>query len=176
MEEIYEEQGAEGLDIRHYLQVVRRRHIHFLIPLFLGWLLVWGASWVLPVRYKSATLILIEQPSMPKNYVVPNVTDDLQNRLQSITQQILSRTRLLLIIDKLHLYGDSHRQLTPDEKVELMRKDIDIELVRDPHNEITAFNIYYSAHDPHVAQQATGELTNLFISENLKVRQQQSED
>ena len=67
---------------------------------------------------------------MPKNYVEPNVSDDLQNRLQSITQQILSRTRLLLIIDKLHLYGDSHRQLTPDEKVELMRKDIDIELVR----------------------------------------------
>ncbi len=68
---------------------------------------------------------------MPKNYVEPNVSDDLQNRLQSITQQILSRTRLLLIIDKLHLYEDSHRQITPDEKVELMRKDIDIELVRD---------------------------------------------
>ena len=175
MEEIYEEQNSEGLDIRHYLQVVRRRHIHFLIPVFLGWLLVWGASWVLPVRYKSSTLILVEQPTMPKNYVEPNVTDDLQNRLQSITQQILSRTRLLLIIDKLNLYGDSHRQLTTDEKVELMRKDIDIELVRHG-DQITAFNIYYSARDPHVAQQVTSELTGLFISENLRVRQQQSED
>ncbi len=114
---------------------------------------------------------------MPKNYVVPNVSDDLQNRLQSITQQILSRTRLLLIIDKLHLYGDGHRQLTQDEKVELMRKDIDIELVRDSHGEqITAFRINYSAHDPHVAQRVTSELTDLFINENLKVRQQQSED
>ena len=130
MEEIYEEQNSEGLDIQRYLEIVRRRHIHFLIPLFLGWLIVWGASWVLPVRYKSGTLILVEQPTMPKNYVEPNVSDDLQNRLQSITQQILSRTRLLLIIDKLHLYGDGHHQITPDEKVELMRKDIDIELVR----------------------------------------------
>ena len=43
-------------------------------------------------------------------------------------------------------------------------------------NAITAFNIYYSARDPHVAQQVTGELTNLFINENLEVRQQQSED
>src|SRR5271170_3471685 len=178
MEEIYEEQGAEGLDIRHYLQVVRRRHIHFLIPVFLGWLLVWGASWVLPVRYKSSTLILVEQPTMPKNYVVPNVTDDLQNRLQSITQQILSRKRLLLIIDKLHLYVESRRrQNTPDEKVELMRKDIDIELVHNSQgDQITAFKINYSARDPHVAQQVTSELTNLFINENLKVRQQQSED
>ena len=175
MEEIYEEQNSEGLDIRQYLQVVRRRHIHFLIPVFLGWLLVWGASWVLPVRYKSSTLILVEQPTMPKNYVEPNVTDDLQNRLQSITQQILSRTRLLLIIDKLRLYEDGHRQITPDEKVELMRKDIDIELVRHA-DQIRAFNIYYSARDPHIAQRVTSELTDLFINENLKVRQQQSED
>jgi succinoglycan biosynthesis transport protein ExoP len=178
MEEISEEQSSEGLDIQRYLQVVRRRHIHFLIPVFLGWLLVWGASWVLPVRYKSSTLILVEQPTMPKNYVVPNVTDDLQNRLQSITQQILSRTRLLLIIDKLHLYVESRRrQNTPDEKVELMRKDVDIELVHNSQgDQITAFKINYSAHDPHVAQLVTSELTNLFINENLKVRQQQSED
>ena len=58
-----------------------------------------------------------------------------------------------------------------------MRKDIDIELVRGTQvDQITAFRVYYSARDPHVAQQVTGELTNLFINENLKVRQQQSED
>ncbi len=177
MEEAYEEQNSEGLDIQRYLQVVRRRHMQFLIPLFLGWLVVWGASWVLPARYKSATQILVEQPTMPKNYVEPNVSDDLQNRLQSITQQILSRTRLLLIIDKLHLYRNARRQLTPDEQVGLMRKDIDIELVRDSHDEqITAFKISYSAHDPHVAQQVTSELSSLFINENLRVREKQSED
>src|ERR1700722_14275550 len=177
MGEIYEEQNSERLDIRHYFQVVRRRHIHFLVPVFLGWLVVWGASWLLPVRYKSGTLILVEQTTMPKNYVEPNVSDDLQNRLQSITQQILSRTRLLTIIDKLHLYDYNHRETTLDEKIELMRKDIDIELVRDSRgDQITAFKIYYSAHDPQVAQKVTGELTDLFINENLKVRQQQSED
>jgi polysaccharide biosynthesis transport protein len=178
MEEIYEEQkNSEGLDVERYLEIVRRRHIHFLIPLFLGWLIVWGASWVLPVRYKSGTLILVQQPTMPSNYVVPNVVDDLQNRLQSITQQILSRTRLLLIINKLNLYSDGHPQLTPDEKVERVRKDTEIELVRGTQvGQITAFKVSYSAADPHVAQQVTGELTNLFISENLRVRQQQSED
>ncbi|MGD0445057.1 MAG: hypothetical protein ABSA39_14075 [Edaphobacter sp.] len=177
MEEILEEQHSEGPDIQNYLNIVRRRHVHFLIPLFLGWLMVWGASWILPVGYRSSTLILVEQPTMPKNYVTPNVVDDLQNRLQSITQQILSRTRLLLIIDKLHLYNDSRRQITADEKVERMRKDVDIELVRDSRgDQITAFRIYYSARDPHIAQQVTSELTDLFINENLKVRQQQSED
>ena len=177
MQEIYEEKNSAGFDVQHYLQIVRRRHILFLIVVFLGWLIVWGSSWFLPARYKSGTLILVERPTMPRNYVEPNISDDLQNRLESITQQILSRTRLLLIIDKLQLYSNSHGQITPDEKVELIRKDIDIELVRSTQgDQITAFRIYYSAHDPYLAQRVTSELTSLFISENLKVRQQQSED
>jgi succinoglycan biosynthesis transport protein ExoP len=171
-----EEKSSEGFNLQHYLGVARRRHIQFLIPLFVGWALVWGASWVLPPRYQSSTLILVEQPTMPKDYVTPNVNDDLQERLQSITQQILSRTRLLHIIDQFSLYGGEHAQQSPDEKVERMRKDINIELVRDARNMITAFNVYYTSRDPHLAQQVTSELTNLFINENLEVRQQQSED
>jgi uncharacterized protein involved in exopolysaccharide biosynthesis len=67
--------------------------------------------------------------------------------------------------------------LNPDELVERMRKDIEISLVFDEHHTaITSFNIYYSSHDPHLAQQVTSELTNLFISENLELRQQKSED
>jgi polysaccharide biosynthesis transport protein len=171
-----DEKSSEGFDLQRYLDMVRRRHLQFLIPVFLGWALVWGASWVLPPRYQSTTLILVEQPTMPKNYVTPNVNDDLQDRMQSITQQILSRTRLLHIIEQSNLYTDAHSQPSPDQKVERMRKDVDIELVRDARNEITAFNVSYSSRDPHLAQQVTSELTNLFINENLEVRQQQSED
>ncbi len=167
---------SETLDVQHYLALARRRHMHFLIPLFLGWLAVWGASWVLPPRYRSGTLILVEQPSMPKDYVTPNVSDNLQERLQSITQQILSRTRLLHIIEDKHLYATSGSRLTPDEQVERMRKDIEIELVRDPQSRVNAFNVYYSSRDQHVAQQVTSELTDLFINENLEFRQRQSED
>ena len=176
MVEDFEEKNSGGFDLEHYLGIVRRRHLHFLAPLLLGWLAVWGASWVLPSRYRSGTLILVEQPTMPKDYVTPNVNDDLQDRLRSITQQILSRTRLLHIIDQQNLYADSRAQLTPDEKVERMRKQIEIELVRDGEGRVSAFNVYYSSHDPEVAQRVTSELTNLFISENLEVRQQQSED
>jgi succinoglycan biosynthesis transport protein ExoP len=167
--------SSESVNIRQYLPLVRRHFWHFLVPLFLGWLAVWSASWVLPSVYRSGTLILVAQPTMPKDYVVPNVNGNLQERLQSITQQILSRTRLLHIIEEMNLYADAGRRPTPDEAVERMRKDIEIELVRE-HDELTAFNIYYSSRDPHVAQKVTSELTNLFISENLEMRQRQSED
>lgn len=171
-----DEQSPEGPDIERYLDIARRRHWHFLVPFFLTWLVVWSASWVLRPMYKSSTQILVEQPTMPSNYVSPNVTDNVQTRLQSITQQILSRTRLLMIIDKLHLYGDAGAKLNADDRVERMRKDIGIDLVRDTrNNEITAFKISYSARDPQTAQQVTNELTELFINENQKVLQTESE-
>src|SRR5215469_14017867 len=139
------EEKNEGLDVQLVLGIVRRRHLHFLIPFFLGWLLVWVASWMLSPKYQSTTLILVEQPTMPKDYVTPNINDDLQERMQSITQQILSRTRLLHIIGQFNLYNSPHGQRTPDDKVERMRKDIDIALVRDDRNQITAFNVSYTS-------------------------------
>jgi polysaccharide chain length determinant protein (PEP-CTERM system associated) len=171
-----EEQSGEGLDLQRYLGVVKRRHLHFLIPLFIGWTVVWAASWVLPPRYQSTTLILVEEPTMPKDYVKPNITDDLQARLQSITQQILSRTNLLHIIDQYDLYTLQHAQRSADDKVARMRKDIDIDLIHgNVPNEISGFNVSYTSRDPQLAQKVTGELTNLFINQNLQVRQQQSE-
>ncbi|MGA9585840.1 MAG: XrtA system polysaccharide chain length determinant [Terracidiphilus sp.] len=176
MPELTEEQESTQFDFERYLDLARRRHIYFLVQLFLGWLVVWGSSWILPTTYKSSTLILVEQPTMPESYVAPNVNENLQERLQSITQQILSQTRLMMIVDKLNLYADAKSLKTPDDKVEALRKDISVDLVKDTRNqEITAFRVSFSAHDPVLAQKVTNELTQLFIGENLKVRQEQSE-
>jgi polysaccharide biosynthesis transport protein len=177
MPEEFEAQAAQPFEISRYLDIIRRRHVLFLTLLLAGWAIVWGSSWFLPAHYKSSTLILVQEPTMPKNYVLPNVSDNLQDRLQSITQQIFSRTRLLLIINKLHLYQGGRHELTPDQRVDQMRKDIgDLELVRDPQSQnITAFRINYTASNPYIAQQVTSELTDLFIGENLKVREQESE-
>lgn len=177
MPELLEDQPTKEFDLAVYLDIIRRRHVVFLAVLLAGWFLVWGSSWVLPPRYKSTTLILVQQPTMPQNYVIPNVNDNLQDRLQTITQQILSRTRLLLIINRLHLFPDTGHATSPDDKVARMRKAIDIELVRDPGNDsiINAFKVSYSAGDPHLAQKVDRELTSLFIDENLRIRQQESE-
>jgi polysaccharide biosynthesis transport protein len=176
MTELIDERNSERPDVERYFDVVRRRHLHLLLPLFFTWILIWGSSWFLQPQYKSSALILVEQPTMPENYVAPNVNENLQDRLQSITQQILSRTRLLTVMNTLHLYGNDQSEATAEARVDKMRKDISIDLVRDPrNNEITSFRISYSSPDPQIALQVTNELTSLFINENLKVRQQQSE-
>jgi polysaccharide chain length determinant protein (PEP-CTERM system associated) len=175
MPELLEQQDALQFDYERYLNLVRRRHVYFLVPVLIGWLVVWGASWVLPAKYKSSTLILVEEPQMPESYVAPNVSENLQNRLQSITQQILSTTRLRTIIDKLNLYSDGSYKST-DDKVDAMRKDIGpVEIVKDArNNEISSFRVSFSDKDPRLAQQVTSELTQLFINENTRVRAEQS--
>ena len=170
-----QQQPAEAVDFKNLLEILGRHRLLLVGPLFVAWLAVWSASWILPPRYKSSTLILVEQPTMPKDYVLPNVAENLQERLQSITQQILSRSRLLHIVDEMNLYATERSRLSPDDIVDRMRKNIEIELVRGADNRISAFNVYYTANNPQVAQQVTSQLTNLFINENLEVRQQESE-
>lgn len=175
-EEFIEQEEKKQFDVERVLDLVRRRHMQFIVPLLIGWFLVWAASWIMPMRYKSTTTILVEKPAVPKDYVVPNISDNVEDRLASLREQILSRTRLLLIADRLHLYSDSEVPLTPDEIVLKMRKDVDIVLVRDPDTgAVTGFTVSYSAPTAQLAQNVTTELTSLFINENQATLQRESE-
>jgi len=177
MAEVFETEESKKPDFERYLNIARRRHMHFLIPLLAGWLLVWGLSWVLPPRYKSTTLILVEEPAMSKNFVGVNVDQDLQARLQTMQQEILSRTRLLTIINAMNLYEGGRKPLTDDEKVAKMQKEIVIDLTRDTQTAgVTGFRISYTARNARVAQAVTGQLKELFINENQRTLLQQSGD
>jgi len=171
-----QEETGTPINFTEIKGMVRRRRWQFLLPFFFGWALVWGASWLIPSTYRSGTLILVEQPSVPEKYVVSNIDTDIQQQLDSITQQILSRTRLVRIIDTLGLYPEERKHASSDDLVEKMRKDIEIELSRTDDRKLSAFNIYYVNRDPKMAQAATAELANLFITENLEQRQQHSEN
>ena len=154
MEEELQESGSP-IEFGEIKGIVRRRRWQFLLPFFCGWLLVWGASWVIPSTYRSGTLILVEQPSVPEKFVESNIDNDIQHQLDSITQQILSRTRLLKIIDTLGLYAKDRKHKSPDDLVESMRKDIEIELTHSDDKKLSSFNIYYASRDPKMAQAAT---------------------
>jgi polysaccharide biosynthesis transport protein len=173
--ENHEEQ--RGFNLRGYwVRILRYRWLVGILA-FTGWMLATTASWLLPPKYRSETVILVEQQKIPEHYVEPNVATDLQQRLQNMSEQILSRTRLLAIIDKFHLYASERSGTDPEGLVGRMRKNVTIELVRTPGTEaLSAFKISYSDSSPTVAQQITRELTSLFIEENLRNRAQLSED
>ncbi len=174
IEELQEERGPSWDD---YVKIIRRRRWWLVLPMFLCWAVVWGIGWFLPSVYRSETLILVEQQKVPEQYVVPNVSVDLQERLQSMTQQILSRTRLEGIAERFNLYPKAPAGLSTTDPVDQMRKDIAIELVQTPGRpgDLTAFKISYSAATPQLAQQVASQLTSLFIDENMQNQQQLSE-
>ncbi len=164
-----------------YWAIALRRRWWILLPLFLVWAAAWGVGRLLPSTYESEALILVEQQKVPDQYVVPNVTANLQGRLQSMSQQILSRTRLQSTIDRFHLYPQPrglNALLKSGDPVERMREDIKIELVDAPGRpgELTAFKMHYSAVSSELARQVNSELTTLFIDENLKAQTQLSEN
>jgi polysaccharide biosynthesis transport protein len=149
------------------------------VCLVLGWAVGTIIGWILPPKYRSETTILIEQQKVPEHYVESNISADLQQqRLQSMSEQILSRTRLLALIDKFDLYGGGGNRRDPDTVIESMRKDIKVELITTEgrHDQLSAFKISYSAETPIVAREVTSEITSLFISENLQSREQLSQD
>jgi polysaccharide biosynthesis transport protein len=167
--------GAEEL-----WAMARRRRWWVLLPLFLCWAAVWVGSWLLPTSYQSEAQIVVEQQKVPEYYVQPNVTANLQERLQTMTQQVLSRTRLQATIDSFRLYPPPHglaRLLQAPDPVDQMRRDIKIEPVQPPGQpaNLTAFKIYYSGDTPQRAQQVNSHLATLFIDENLKAEEQSSE-
>jgi polysaccharide chain length determinant protein (PEP-CTERM system associated) len=174
--EQYQEEPSRTLE--GYWAIARRRRWWLVVPLFVTWILVLGAGRFVPPKYRSETVIIIEQQRVPDQYLLPNMANDVQGRLQSMTQQILSRTRLQGIIQRFRLYGQEQESLNSDAAVERMRQDIKIELAPAPGRpwELSAFKVSYSAPKPDLAQQVTKELTSLFIQENVRSRQRVSED
>src|ERR1700730_17214829 len=167
--------------LENYGAIAHRRRWWILIPVFLTWAAVWGLSWLLPSTYQSEALILLEQQNVPNLYVVPNVSASIQDRLQAISQQVLSRTRLQAIVDRFHLYPQTHglrALLDSGDPIDKMRRDIEIELVQAPGHpdEFTAFKMRYTARSPELAQQVNGELMSPFVKENVQAQQQLSED
>ncbi|MGC0772115.1 MAG: hypothetical protein WB543_04210 [Candidatus Acidiferrum sp.] len=164
-----------------YLDILVRRRWWILLPLFVTWLAVWGGSWFLPTTYTSDALISAEQEKVSDQYVMENVNVNLQNRLQSTTQQVLSYASLQAIIKRFKLYETPPRLsgfFKPKDPVDQMRGDIKIELVGAPgyRGEFFTFRILYSADTPEIAQQVNSELTSLFINENVRAQRQLSEN
>jgi polysaccharide chain length determinant protein (PEP-CTERM system associated) len=175
-EEIFDDQQQEKLDWAKYWAVARRRCWLFVLPFFVGWAVVWSVSWLLPSVYRSSTLILVQHQS--NSLVVGSNGQELQSRMDSISQQVLSRTNLLRIATTLNLYADqrSSGKLTDDELVDRMRKNIEIEVAQTSGDRVpSSFNIYFRSPSPDIAQQVTTELTSALISGTIENTQSELE-
>jgi polysaccharide chain length determinant protein (PEP-CTERM system associated) len=120
--------------------------------------------------------VLIEQPKVPDKFVTQVITDQLDARLMTLQEQILSRSRLEPIIERLGLYKDSSGKMSMEDKVDLLRTSIDVKMITpEGANRVpSGFYITATADSGRTAQQVCTEILSMFMAENLKLRQQRA--
>jgi polysaccharide chain length determinant protein (PEP-CTERM system associated) len=168
--------GHRKLSPEDYFRILKKRAWIVIVPAVVFAAVGVGLTFFVPPRYESQTLVLIEQQKVPENFVRPVVTEDLNSRLASMQEQILSRSRLQPIIERFNLYGN--KGMGMDARIDMVRKDISIKPIESQiarTGGLPGFFISFRAEDPHTAQQACGEITSLFTSENLRERQASAE-
>lgn len=167
--------GHRELTAQDYVEILKRRFRLILICTLLLLGAGVGVSYILPPKYLSQTLVLIEQQKVPEDYVKPVVNEDLNSRLASMREQILSRSQIQPIIERFNLFPDDKSDM--DERVDRTRKAIGINPI--PASEgshgMPGFYITFEARDPHIAQQVCGEITSLFVTANLDAREASAE-
>jgi polysaccharide chain length determinant protein (PEP-CTERM system associated) len=160
----------------HYLEILIRRRWAVIIPAVVISGLTVPIVLSIPATYQSTTLILVEAQKVPETLVRTTVTTPIEDRLQAISQQILSRTRLQRVIEKFNLYQFSESSSSPVtlDHVERLRRNIDIQVPRG-RNPGSTISIAFIGDDPRIVMDVTNELASLFIEENLRVREAQAE-
>jgi succinoglycan biosynthesis transport protein ExoP len=163
----------------HPLSIVRmfwKRKLVVGLVWILGSAIVGMVVWKLPPVYKAEALILVDSQKIPDRYVTATVSTELQDRLATIGQQITSSSQLKKIIDDFGLYKEEKKKLFQEEILDKMKKDISIVLEKGwTGNRPGAFRIGYEGPDPSVVAQVANRLANLYIEENLRVREVQAE-
>lgn len=134
----------------------------------------------LPKIYEASTLILVEAQRVPQSYVQSVVSYDFDARINTISQQILSRTNLEKIINDLQLFSQSRNkknEMHMEEKIETMRKLISVKITHTrgrANSGADSFTISYKGGDPAQIVNVVNTLASYFINENLKVREEQA--
>jgi uncharacterized protein involved in exopolysaccharide biosynthesis len=173
----------EQIDLQAIKGIIRRQKVLFLLTFLAIFILSIIVAFVLPPVYRSQSTILIEEQQIPQEFVQTTITSYVEERLQVITQQILSRPRLLEIIKQFNLYPEMKDRYTTEEIVKKMRDTISFEMINTdvtdrrtgrPTTATIAFTLAYEGENPGTVQKVANKLTSLYLEANLKTREQRA--
>lgn len=135
----------------------------------------------LPKIYQSTATVVVERQQVPEAFVRSTVTSELGIRLQTISQEVLSRARLDGLMQQFDLYSNLRKQAPLEEIIGRMRGAIKLDLKEVEHSgrragqaAIAGFSVSYRGSDPQTVALVTNALTSFYVEENLKVRERQA--
>ena len=170
---------AQEKSIQDYLAIVSRRKVSIITTALSVFLLGLVVALIWPPTYKSSATILIKEQEIPTELVRSTVTSFASQRIQTISQRVMTRPNLLEIIGKYNLYVKDRKRKTSGEVLAGMRNDIGLDMISadvvDPRSgrpgvATIAFKLSYQGKSPGATQKVAGELTSLYLAENFKIR------
>ena len=132
----------------------------------------------LPKQFTSETLVLVRQPTVPTDVVKPVVTEDLNQRLASMQEQILSRSRLEPLINRFNLFPSDRMHHPIEDLIVRLRDSIEVIPVQPMQgtrdNSLPGFHVAVTLGSSRLAQQVCTEITSMFLEQNSRAREQQA--
>lgn len=166
-----------------YYTIIRRRKMHIIVPIVVILMITIGLAFGLPPVYQSSATILIEQQEIPQELVQSTVNSYAAERIQVISQRVMTRANLTNIIEKYDLFSEKRLKGDTDDLISDMRQNISIQMVsaeiQDPKGRqgraTIAFTLSFDSNKPQDAKNVAEELTALFLNENKRIRTQKAE-
>jgi polysaccharide chain length determinant protein (PEP-CTERM system associated) len=152
-------------------KILQRRKASLIVPVVVGAALALVAYKTLPPQYRATTTIMVEAQQVPEEYVKTTVSTSTTERLDTIEQQISSRAPLRLIIEELDLYPEEQGRVPEQLLIQKARNSLSVRVSRG-----TVFSIGFKSEDPQKAAAAANRIADLFIQENLRLRESQAQN
>jgi len=171
--------AARAVDFRDKVRgIMRHRRIlagvtALLISATVALALLW------PPTYLSGATILIEQQEIPQELVRSAVTSFADQRVQVISQRVMTTQNLLSLIERYNLYPDIRINKPREVLLQTMRDNIAMKMISadviDPRSgrptqATIAFSVSYKNRSPELALKVANDLTSLYLNENLTSR------
>jgi succinoglycan biosynthesis transport protein ExoP len=133
----------------------------------------------LPNLYRAAATVLVERQQVSEAFVRPSVTAELETRLQTIREDVMSRSRLSELIGRLGLYPELRQTAPLEALVARMRRDIELDLkgvesLMSGRTSTIAFTISYGGRDPETVAKVANALAAMYVAENTRIREGQA--
>lgn len=174
-----------SLDISDYVAVLRRRKAQLLVPMLAVFVIAAAIAFGLPPVYRSTATILIEQQDIPQDLVRSTVTGYATERIQTISQRVMTRENLWNIVEKYDLFPEERRSGDVDAILSNMQKNVEVQMVSadiiDPRSgrqgkATIAFDLSFYYGEAEAAKEVVDELVSLYLEENIRIREQMASE
>src|SRR5438128_185395 len=132
----------------------------------------------LPDIYRSTATVLVEHPGTTEGVGKSLIAGELETRLQTIGQEVLSQARLTALMDRFDLYPELRAHGAHAAAVERLRRDIQVKLTKaEPgagRPTTVAFSIMFRWRHPETVARVANALASFYVEENAKILERQA--